>query len=62
MQNCMLAKLYVLHTSLERHLPHRLCLCSFLTLSNVYRFLNHIRYRNINGSTLDKPTGLFTNN
>ena len=38
----ILAKLYVLYTKSTTPFVLALCLCSFLTLSNVYRFLNYI--------------------
>ena len=56
------AKLYVLHTSLKLNLPHRLCLWTFLILSNVLPISeSHKNIVNMNYITFDEPIGLFAN-
>ena len=57
------AKLYVLHTSLKLNLPHRLCLWTFLKLSNVLPISESPKnIVNMNYITFDEPIGLFANN
>ena len=56
------AKLYVLHTSLKINLPHRLCLWTFLILSNVLPIPESPKnIVNMNYITFDEPIGLFAN-
>ena len=54
------AKLYVLHTSLKLNLPHRLCLWTFLILSNVLPIPESPKnIVNMNYITFNEPIGLF---
>ena len=55
-------KLYVLHTSLKLNLPHRLCLWTFLKLSNVLPIPESPKtIVNMNYITFDEPISLFAN-
>ena len=53
---------YVLHTSLKLNLPHRLCLWTFLLLSNVLPIPESPKnIVNMNYFTFDEPIGLLAN-
>ena len=63
MQNYMHCKTIGFAQEIYRPLCVSLCLCSFLTLTKCLTIPeSHKKYRNMNYSTLVKPTWLFANN